>query len=168
MIAEAESRGERVLCPMRSALAVTSGYFEGKEGALTRIHSRGGYLYSWMPNSVRPTPRSDTRRWRRSSRRTSTPLGSGARSSHMRSRAGRPLRRATRTGSQMLAPTALSKRSVMRRSASQRASALPIQSPLAATHHQLADGCLRPTAHPPDPRRCAPHAARRSDRWPIS
>lgn len=46
MIAEAESRGERVLCPMRSALAVTSGYFEGKEGALTRIHSRGGYLYS--------------------------------------------------------------------------------------------------------------------------
>jgi hypothetical protein len=46
MIADAESQGERILCPMRSALAVTTGYFEGKESALTRIHSRGGYIYS--------------------------------------------------------------------------------------------------------------------------
>jgi hypothetical protein len=46
MIADAESQGERVLCPMRSALAVTSGYFEGKDTALTRIHSRGRYVYS--------------------------------------------------------------------------------------------------------------------------
>lgn len=46
MIADAESQGDRVLCPMRSALAVTSGYFEGKETALTRIHSRGGFVYS--------------------------------------------------------------------------------------------------------------------------
>lgn len=46
MIADQQSRGEDVLCPMRSALAVTSGYFEGKETALTRVHSRGRYIYS--------------------------------------------------------------------------------------------------------------------------
>ncbi len=50
MIADAESFGERVLCPMRSALAVTSGYFEGKDTALTRIHSRGRYMYSLDTN----------------------------------------------------------------------------------------------------------------------
>lgn len=46
MIADQQSQGEDVLCPMRSALAVTSGYFEGKDTALTRIHSRGKYVYS--------------------------------------------------------------------------------------------------------------------------
>ncbi|HJZ35067.1 MAG TPA: protein DpdH [Solirubrobacterales bacterium] len=46
MIADPESQGERVLCPMRSAFAVTSGYFDGKETAMTRIHTRGGYVYS--------------------------------------------------------------------------------------------------------------------------
>jgi hypothetical protein len=46
MIADVESQGKRVLCPMRSAFAVTSGYFDGKETAMTRIHARGGYVYS--------------------------------------------------------------------------------------------------------------------------
>jgi hypothetical protein len=46
MIADAESQGNRVLCPIRSALAVTRGYFEGKETALTRIASRGEFEYS--------------------------------------------------------------------------------------------------------------------------
>lgn len=46
MVAEADPGGIRTLCPMRTALAVTSGYFEGKQTALTRIDFRGGYLYS--------------------------------------------------------------------------------------------------------------------------
>ena len=46
MIHEADPGGVRTLCPMRSALAVTSGYFEGRDTALTRIDFRGGYVYS--------------------------------------------------------------------------------------------------------------------------